>query len=433
VPQVPVTWTVLLSASPATAAATALAPTTGAFGLATVRLTPNGVAGSYDLLAQGPGTTSRILHITQLASIASRTRTSPDSIPNTLTLMDGAECTLDSVDFDAPAPAPAPRGWNFPRGFVKVNVSGCGSQLLHFRSVDSARPARADGVYLFFGPSADNAESHWQVLPGAFDDNDTNAYRFALAGGEATVAYAVPTVQYQDMWWGGPAENGWGVSVVQHRDTLFSVIYVYDNAGKPTWYVMPGGRWNDDAHTGYSGSLYLPHGTPYYAYNAASLAAGSPVGQANIVFIDAEHAVLNYTINGVSGSKSITRQSFGDPQGFAPVRGDMWWGGLSQNGWGIASLSQGAKLFSVWFTYDAAGAPTWFVMPDGAFSDGRRRYGGKLYRTMGSAWIGQAYNPAQLQVIETGTFSFDFSGDTARFEYSNEGHTGTLQLERQPF
>jgi len=43
-----------------------------------------------------------------------------------------------------------------------------------------------------------------------------------------------PEAPWQDMWWGGAAENGWGVSVVQHRDLLFSVVYAYDAAGQPT-------------------------------------------------------------------------------------------------------------------------------------------------------------------------------------------------------
>src|SRR5690349_7300832 len=78
------------------------------------------------------------------------------------------------------------------------------------------------------------------------------------------VAHFTP---YQDMWWSGPGENGWGMSIVQHRDILFGVIYAYDDAGKPTWYVLPGGTWND-AKTAFTGALYLPTGTPYGAYDA---------------------------------------------------------------------------------------------------------------------------------------------------------------------
>jgi len=82
---------------------------------------------------------------------------------------------------------------------------------------------------------------------------------------------------WQDMWWGGPAENGWGMSVVQHGDTLFSVIYAYDAKGAPTWYVMPGGTWNA-AHTVYSGPIYHTHGTPFTAYDASHFKVGDAAG-----------------------------------------------------------------------------------------------------------------------------------------------------------
>jgi hypothetical protein len=382
-----------------------------------------GSGGRYDVMATAAGL-SRTLQVTEVASVAARTRTGPAPELETITLLDGGSaCSFTSAAFAAKTSAPPPPGWYFPRGMVTLGTSGC-SGPLHFRSVDPARPARENGVYMRLG------QNGWQAIEGQFDETNSAGFTFTTEGG--TVAFAVPTAEYEDMWWAGPAENGWGMSVVQHRDTLFSVIYAYDGAGKPVWYVMPGGTWNA-AHTAYTGPLYLPHGTPFFDYNVASFAPGSAVGTSTLRFADAGHATLEFTINGVSGSKPVTRQSFGDPKAYAPVRGDMWWGGASQNGWGIASLAQGAKLFSVWFTYDAAGAPTWFVMPDGAFSQGQRRYEGKLYRTRASAWLGVPYNAAQLQPIEVGTMRFDFSGDTARVEYSNEGHAGVLQLERQAF
>ena len=37
-------------------------------------------------------------------------------------------------------------------------------------------------------------------------------------------AAPVPESPLQDMWWSGPMENGWGMSVVQHGDRLFAAI-----------------------------------------------------------------------------------------------------------------------------------------------------------------------------------------------------------------
>ena len=246
-------------------------------------------------------------------------------------------------------------------------------------------------------------------------------------------SFAPPASPLQDMWWAGAAENGWGMSVVQHRDILFSVIYAYDAAGKPIWYVMPGGAWNE-SRTEFTGALYVPTGTPYAAYDASRLVMNSPVGSATIAFTSASRGTLDYTIHGVSGRKAITRQLFGPVEEGAPLKGlgDMWWGGAQQNGWGIALLQQYKSIFGVWFTYDAAGAPTWFVMPAGRWAT-LDSYEGRLYRTTGSPWLGQPYDANLLKVIDVGSFRLRFAGDSAAFEYAIDGKPGTMPLVRQGF
>ncbi len=246
-------------------------------------------------------------------------------------------------------------------------------------------------------------------------------------------AFAAPPSPMQDMWWAGAAENGWGMSVVQHGDTLFSVIYAYDAAGKPIWYVMPGGAWNE-AKTAFIGALYVPTGTPYSAYDASKLVVNSSVGTATLTFTTASRGALDYTINGVSGRKTISRQLFGPVDEGAPLKGlgDMWWGGEQQNGWGIALLQQYKTLFGVWFTYDAAGAPTWFVMPSGRWAT-LDSYEGRIYRTTGSPWLGQAYDANLLKPVDVGSFRFKFTGDAAAFEYTIDARPGTIPLVRQEF
>jgi len=265
-----------------------------------------------------------------------------------------------------------------------------------------------------------------QDKPGSF------AIEVTSAGVTQRFVFAQLT-PYQDMWWSGISQNGWGMSVVQHRDVLFSVVYAYDEAGAPIWYVLPGGTWNE-AKTAFTGSLYLPKGAPYAAYDASKFEVGEPVGTATITFNGTSKATVDYTINGVTGHKAITRQLFGAEVSGAPLRGlgDMWWGGSTQNGWGIAVLQQYKSLFSVWFTYDAQGKPTWFVMPAGTWTSSST-YEGKLYRTTGSPWLGHVYDPAMLKVIEVGTYKMKFIGDTATFDYTIDGVPGTMPLVRQPF
>jgi hypothetical protein len=158
---------------------------------------------------------------------------------------------------------------------------------------------------------------------------------------------------------------------------------------------------------------------------------GQPVGTISLNFTNSQFGSMDYTINGITAHKSIERQfvSFGTTNW---VRSDMWWGGDAQSGWGVSAISEGNVVFAVWYTYDAAGNPTWFVMPGGEW-EGQARFFGTLYRTVGSPWLGKPYNPALLQPIPVGTFNLRFSGDYGRLEYSNEGRTGVLKLQRQPY
>ena len=240
---------------------------------------------------------------------------------------------------------------------------------------------------------------------------------------------------YSDMWWAGQAENGWGMSIQQHGNVQFNALYIYDNAGKPVWYVMPGGTWNAD-FTSYSGPIYQPTSAPLSNYSPAQFVVGASPGNVTITFTSASTAVLQYNINGISGQKSIQRQVFGT--GTAPlIVSDMWWGGESQNGWGINLVQQGGVVFAVWYTYGADGRSTWYVLPAGNWTG--NTYSGTFYSTTGSGWLGAAYNPGQLVATAAGNISFSFTdANSANMSYSFTAgpFAGTTQpkaLVRQPY
>ncbi len=268
-----------------------------------------------------------------------------------------------------------------------------------------------------------------EVSPPAWTfQRDASSVTVELGEGGKTAA----GIDFTDLWWSGLGENGWGLSIVQHRDTLFSVIYAYGSSGLPAWYVMSGGVWNAE-RTAYTGALYAPLGSPFHAYDPSRHSVGPPVGSMTITFTDASNATLEYIINGVAGRKEISRQRFGPPNGTNfPIHADMWWGGAAQNGWGIAVLQQFNALFAIWFTYDDAGLPTWLVMPSGSWS-AADLFEGRIYRTRGSPWLGRWYNPFLLRISDVGSFRLRFTGDTATLEYTIDGRTGTLPLSRQPF
>ena len=243
---------------------------------------------------------------------------------------------------------------------------------------------------------------------------------------------ALGPANYQALWWAGAAENGWGMSLTQHGSTLFAAFYIYDSQGQPIWVVMPGGSWNA-SNTSYTGGLYIPSGSWWGAYDATRFVPGNSVGTATIAFTDANTAVVSYTINGVSGTKSITRQPLSAPDS-TPVAsyGDLWWGGSAQNGWGVVINQQYRTLFVVWYTYDTTGKTVWYVAT-GSWTNANT-ITGTAYRTTGSPWIGSTYDPSALVPTAVGTISISFTDlNNAVMSYTIDGTTGSKSITRQPF
>ena len=256
-----------------------------------------------------------------------------------------------------------------------------------------------------------------------------------FAGATSTLAAAPAPPSYSDMWWAGQAENGWGMSIQQHGNIQFNALYIYDSNGKPTWYVLPNGTWNAN-FTSYTGLLYQPTSAPLNNYTPAQLVVPPSPGNVTLNFTSNSTATLQYTINGVSGQKSMQRQAFG--AGTSPLAvGDMWWVGESQNGWGINLVQHAGIVFGVWYTYGLDGKPTWYVLPTGTWNG--NTYSGLFYSTAGSAWLGTTYNPGQLAVTEAGTMSFSFANANAatmNYTFTSGPFAGTTQsknIVRQPY
>jgi hypothetical protein len=239
-------------------------------------------------------------------------------------------------------------------------------------------------------------------------------------------------VDYTDVWWRGIGENGWGLSTAQHGATQFNVLYTYDSDGSATWYAMSGGSWNSN-FTSFTGALYQPTGSPFSAYDARLFKVGTPVGNMTINYTSARTATLNYTISGVSGTKEIERQVYAPPDGLSRLRvGDLWWAGFGENGWGMNVSQQGSFLFPTWYTYDAAGEPTFFVISGGIWNS--VAYSGELYTASSSRWLGVPYNPAQFTPTRVGNMTLDFANASeATMTYIVNGVEQTKRITRTEF
>jgi hypothetical protein len=266
---------------------------------------------------------------------------------------------------------------------------------------------------------------------------------------EAGFTYTVTTpsgdtqANFEDLWWAGPSESGWGFSVFQQDQRLLGVLFTYDQSGQPTWQAYFPDSWAHGIGSQVDGALYAPRGSPYFAYDASRLRVGDGVGSLDLTFEGpGRGALIAYLFAGttISGAKPTTtgkriaRQDFTSdvPSPLTDI-GGLWWGGVSQNGWGLAIHEQPGGLFLVWFTYGADGSPTWFVMPSGSWTDATT-FGGPVYVTRAAPWAGRLFDAASVQVIEAGAFNVRFDGrDRGAFTYAIDGRTGTIPIERQPF
>ena len=150
----------------------------------------------------------------------------------------------------------------------------------------------------------------------AFSDSNNASMQFTVAGVSRTVAITrqifpinpttPPPVDYTDLWW-NPNESGWGMAIEHQYNNILLLWYVYDGNGKPMWYVASNCTVVGSAC---SGTLYRTTGPAFSTGFDPHSVQVFTVGTATVTFTDANSAVLNYTVDGVSGTKNMTRELF---------------------------------------------------------------------------------------------------------------------------
>lgn len=112
---------------------------------------------------------------------------------------------------------------------------------------------------------------------------------------------------------------------------------------------------------------------------------------------------------------------------------DLWWT-PSESGWGL-DLTQHVSnnIFAAWFVYGNDGKPTWYVLPNGTWTNSFT-YTGAVYKTTGPSFGASSFNPSQVVVSTAGTATLTFTDYShAVFSYSVDGVTGSKNIEREPF
>jgi hypothetical protein len=130
--------------------------------------------------------------------------------------------------------------------------------------------------------------------------------------------------------------------------------------------------------------------------------------------------------------KFLERQLFGPRDARNVGRmDDMWWAGVTRNGWGLVIHQQYSALFSVLFTYGTDGKPIWFAMPSGEWT-AMNVYEGLVYKPSGPSWP-TPYDAGLFVANTVGSFKLDFANGAATFDFTAEGRRSNFPIQRMGF
>lgn len=139
--------------------------------------------------------------------------------------------------------------------------------------------------------------------------------KFFLAAALALAAPAFAATSFStdvtDLWW-NPDESGWGVNVIQQNDTVFATFFVYDANARAHWFVASSMTAQSATATGvtFQGDLFETQG-PYFGVQFSPAAvARNKVGTAMLQVAFPSSAILTYTVNGVTVTKAVQRQTW---------------------------------------------------------------------------------------------------------------------------
>jgi len=249
---------------------------------------------------------------------------------------------------------------------------------------------------------------------------------------------------YEGLWWKSPAESesGWGINLAHQGDTIVATWFTYDLTGKAWWLIMTAPLTSTGV---YKGTLVQETGPPFNSvpFNPTQV-RGTVVGTGTLTFTDLNTGTFAYTVNGITQTKPITRQVFGQvPMCTFGIQNDLtlaynyqdlWWAAPagSESGWGINLTHQGDTIFATWFTYDLDRTPLWLAVTAPKTAAGT--YSGTLYRTTGPPFNAVPFLPANVTATAVGTATFTFTdGNTGTFDYTVNGVTQTKSITREVF
>jgi hypothetical protein len=134
-------------------------------------------------------------------------------------------------------------------------------------------------------------------------------------GTQANLALAT---NYTALWWAAPAgsEAGWGINLTHQGDLIFATWFTFAHDRTPMWLVGTASKTSPGMYTMTQlGRLTGPpfSATPFPALGTPGGPVVAVVGSATFTFTDGNTAAFAYTVDGVSQTKTITRQVLQNP------------------------------------------------------------------------------------------------------------------------
>ncbi len=109
----------------------------------------------------------------------------------------------------------------------------------------------------------------------------------------------------------------------------------------------------------------------------------------------------------------------------------LWWN-ASESGWGMSLTQHGDLIFVAVYTYDAAGAPVWYVISNCPVT--ATGCTGDIYRVQGGTAPTVAWAGAGRVLTKVGTGTLTFAGaDAGTFDFTIDGVPGAKAITRQVF
>jgi hypothetical protein len=205
-----------------------------------------------------------------------------------------------------------PMTWQTTDGYTLQSAGPAGNSIWSVSPVPlpTSVPPNATVTFTFYITAPKTVGTYnfqWQI------SNPAGVPFGGVSPATAVQVIAAGPPNYEGLWWNAPAESesGWGINFAHQGDTIFATWFTYDLTGKGLWLVMAASLTTTGVYTG---TLFQTTGPPFNSvpFNP-SLVVGTVVGAGTLTFTDLNTGTFNYTVNGVTQTKAITREIFVAP------------------------------------------------------------------------------------------------------------------------